>query len=136
MTTALQHDNVILFDGVCNLCNGFVQFIIKRDTKKKFRFASLQSDAAKDLIEKHHLDSFQLKTVIFIQCNIVYTQSSAVLHIAKALGGFWKLLYVGIIVPKSIRDYLYKFVSKKRYEWFGKSATCMMPTAELQERFL
>ncbi|TKC00617.1 thiol-disulfide oxidoreductase DCC family protein [Pedobacter cryophilus] len=127
---------VILFDGVCNLCNGFVQFVIKRDPQAQFKFADLQSDAAKALLSAHNIQIKDLKTVIFIANNKVYTQSDAALQIAKYLGGAWPLARVLLVVPKFIRNGIYSFIAKNRYRWFGKTEQCMVPNSNLKSRFL
>jgi predicted DCC family thiol-disulfide oxidoreductase YuxK len=127
---------VILFDGVCNLCNGFVQFIIKRDAKAKFRFAALQSDFAKEELQKRNINPNIINTVIFLDKELTYTQSTAALEIAKTLGKGWQLFYPLIFLPTFFRDYLYKIVAKNRYKWFGQKDSCMVPTPELKSRFL
>ncbi len=129
-------NKVILFDGVCNLCNGFVQFIIKRDAEGIFRFASLQSAFAQNILLSFNLDPVELKTVIFIEDGKLYTKSDAALRIAKNLKGGWKLAYALILIPKFIRNGTYNFISKNRYKWFGKKDQCMIPSPELKERFL
>lgn len=126
---------IILFDGVCNLCNNSVQFILKRDTKYMFSFASLQSDAGQRLLQQHDIpkntDSF-----ILIENGKVYDRSTAALRICKHLKGFWKLCYLFIVIPKPIRDYMYQFIAKNRYKWFGTKTACMLPTPDLRKRFL
>ncbi|MDA9554824.1 thiol-disulfide oxidoreductase DCC family protein [Pelobium sp.] len=129
-----QH--IILFDGVCNLCNGFVQFVIKRDKKANFKFAALQSAAAKEILLANQLNPQELKTVIFIRDHKVYTQSDAALQIAKGLDGLWPLAGVLLVIPKFIRNAVYQFIAKNRYRWFGEKETCMVPTPDLQNRFL
>jgi predicted DCC family thiol-disulfide oxidoreductase YuxK len=127
---------IILFDGVCNLCNGFVQFIIKRDHNAIFKFAALQSDFGQAFLKSKNLNPLELKSVILIDDETVYTQSNAALRILKHLDGAWKLGYTLIIVPPFIRNSLYKIIAKYRYKWFGKKNQCMVPTAELSARFL
>lgn len=127
---------IILFDGVCNLCNGFVQFIIMHDKKNKFMFASLQSDAAKTLLIAHNEDPDQLNTVVLIHNNKVYKKSIAVLHILKYLSGLYPLLFVFIIVPSFINNIFYNIIARNRYSWFGKKDSCMIPTGELKAKFL
>jgi predicted DCC family thiol-disulfide oxidoreductase YuxK len=137
MNNTLQYP-VILFDGVCNLCTSSVQFIIKRDDTKHFRFASLQSDIAQQLLTEFSFttSSSNLATIVLIERGKLYTQSTAVLKIVKHLNGGWPLLYVFILVPAFIRDSLYNFISQNRYKWFGKKEVCWMPTEDLKERFL
>ncbi|GAA4005612.1 thiol-disulfide oxidoreductase DCC family protein [Hymenobacter fastidiosus] len=128
----------ILFDGVCNLCNGFVQFVIRHDPAGRFRFAALQSAGGQALLAAHGvaLGAEDPETVMLVADGKVYTHSTAVLHIARGLGGFWQLLYGGILLPRSGRDALYRFVARHRYQWFGRQDACMLPTPELKQRFL
>jgi predicted DCC family thiol-disulfide oxidoreductase YuxK len=127
---------VLLFDGVCNMCNHIVIFIIKHDPKATFRFASLQSQAGVGMLQQHGLPASDMNTVILIGGSHYYTKSTAALHVFKRLGGLWPLLYVFIVIPKPIRDIIYAWVARNRYKWFGKKDQCMIPTPELEERFL
>lgn len=127
---------VILFDGVCHFCNYWVNFIIKRDPKKSFRFASLQSESAKKLLAKNHYDDQHLDTVILIENGKIHTHSTAALRICRKLGGAWPLLYGLTIFPRIIRDWVYKLIAKRRYAWFGRSETCRIPTPEERQLFL
>ena len=127
---------IILFDGVCSLCNGFVQFIIVRDTEKHFLFASLQSTAAQERLNKASITiPGNLSTVVLLDGESVYTQSDAVLRILRHLKG-WRFLYPLIIVPKPLRDIVYAFISRHRYRMFGRREICMVPAPELRDRFL
>ncbi|OUJ71898.1 thiol-disulfide oxidoreductase DCC family protein [Hymenobacter crusticola] len=128
----------ILFDGVCNLCNGFVQFIIKHDSAGRFRFASLQSEVAQQLLAARGISivTTDPESVLLIVNDKVYSHSAAVLHILRRLGGVWRLLYAGILLPRFLRDAAYRFVARNRYRWFGREEACMMPTPELAQRFL
>lgn len=128
--------NILLFDGVCNLCNGFVKFIIKRDPKGKFRFASLQSEKGQELLQKFNLPTEDFHSFVFIQGDQYYLRSTAALNVLRVLGGFWKPFYAFIIIPRPIRDFFYRIVAKSRYKLFGKKDSCMIPTPELKERFL
>ena len=127
---------ILLFDGVCNLCNSSVQFVIKRDPKSKFRFAALQSEEGKQLLEYYNLPVEDIFSVILIEGEKVYTRSTAALRMLKHLGGGWSLFYFFIIIPRPIRDIVYKFIARNRYKWFGQKDSCMIPTPELQNRFL
>jgi len=127
---------IILFDGVCNLCNTSVQFIIKRDSKKNFMFSSLQSDAGQAILLQNNLENLDFDTIILLEDGIVYDKSTAILKIIRRLSGFYKFGYIFIMVPKFIRDFVYKIIAKNRYKWFGKRDTCMIPTEELKLRFL
>ena len=135
MKTEKKH-KIILFDGVCNLCNSSVTFAIKRDKNDIFRFAALQSEIGMQLISKFKIDTSQTDSIILIEGNKYYEKSSAALHIAKHLSGGWPLLYGFIILPKFIRNAVYDFIAKNRYKWFGKKESCMIPTPELQAKFL
>jgi predicted DCC family thiol-disulfide oxidoreductase YuxK len=128
--------SIILFDGVCNFCNYWVKFAIKRDKKKKLMFAALQGEMAEQLLPQYHINPTALSSVIFIDKGKAYTQSSAVIRICKHLDGGWKLFYGLIIIPKFIRDFFYNIIARNRYKWFGKKESCMVPTPELRERFL
>jgi predicted DCC family thiol-disulfide oxidoreductase YuxK len=132
--------DTILFDGVCNLCNGFVQFVIRHDPQGRFRFAALQSEAAQSLLSAHGLASAaqaaKPESVLLLKGGRLYSHSTAVLHIAHALGGGWQLLGVGWVLPQAWRDALYRFVARHRYRWFGRRESCLLPTPALQARFL
>ena len=136
ISTAARGHGVILFDGVCNLCNASVNFVIHRDPPGYFRFAALQSDAGKALLREHHLPENELASVVLIENGKAYTHSAAAVRISRHLRGAWKLLAALIIVPPFLRDALYNFVVNHRYKWFGKTETCRVPTPELQSRFL
>lgn len=131
----MNNKAVILFDGVCNLCNGFVNFIIKRDRKNYFLFASLQSEAADALLKEYEVKE-TLKTIILIENKKIYKRSTAALRICRHLSGGWPLLYGFIIVPPFIRNAVYNLVAKYRYRWFGKKDQCMVPTPALKSKFL
>jgi predicted DCC family thiol-disulfide oxidoreductase YuxK len=132
---APAHD-LILFDGVCNLCNGGVQFVVKRDKKEKFKFASIQSSVGQSYLRKFQLDQKGAYSIILIRGEKYLDKSSAALEITRHLPGLWPLLSVFKIVPKFIRDFIYDFIAKNRYRWFGKKDECMIPTPELKSRFL
>ena len=127
---------IVLFDGVCNFCNYCVNFAIKRDKKKKLRFTPLQGETAKLLLQQYNISSTSLSSVIFIDGNKIYTQSSAAIRICKYLDGGWKLFYGLMIIPKFFRDWLYNIIARNRYKWFGKKDVCMIPTPEMRARFL
>jgi predicted DCC family thiol-disulfide oxidoreductase YuxK len=128
---------VVLFDGVCNLCNSAVNFIIKRDKSRRFLFASLQSNYGQKFLTSNHLDTKNYKTLFVVKPDgSALTKSSAALWICKHLSRPWNLLVVLGIVPRFFRDWVYGLVAEKRYDIFGKKAVCMIPTAELKERFL
>jgi predicted DCC family thiol-disulfide oxidoreductase YuxK len=131
-----QREPVVLFDGVCNLCNGAVQFIINRDTAGRFRFASLQSDIAKQLLGHSEIHLDELFSIIVIKDGKIYDRSDALIEIVRDLPGIWSTLTVFRFMPKFFRDALYKLVANNRYRIFGRSESCMMPTPELKARFL
>ena len=132
--------DVILFDGVCNLCNGFVQFVIGHDPAGRFRFAALQSEAGQALLAAHGLDAAAIanepESVLLLSGGQLYSHSAAVLRIARGLGGWWRLAGVGRVLPRTWRDALYRFVARHRYRWFGRQDSCWLPTPALQTRFL
>lgn len=127
---------IILFDGVCNLCNGAVQFIITRDKHSTFHFASLQSAIGQQLLEHHGLNAQQIDTIVLIEQNQAYTHSTAALKIAKHLTMPWPALALALYLPSFIRDGVYKWIAKNRYEWLGKREACMLPRAEWKAKFL
>jgi predicted DCC family thiol-disulfide oxidoreductase YuxK len=127
---------IVLFDGVCNLCNSSVQFIIKKDKQKQFRFASLQGEGGQKLLKKFKLPATDLNSFILIEGDHFYSRSTGALRMLKKLGGGWKLFYAFIIIPTFIRDAVYNFIARNRYKWFGKRNECWIPTPELKERFL
>lgn len=131
-----EQPNIILFDGHCNLCNGVVQFIIKRDPKITFHFAALQSEAGQRILQRFELPVDSMDSFVFVQGRSCYFKSAAALRVARELTGLWPMLYALIIVPRSIRDLLYDVVAKRRYRWFGRRDTCMAPTPSLRKRFL
>ena len=127
---------IVLFDGVCNLCSSSVQFIIKNDKKKQFRFASLQSEFGQKVMEQFGLPTNELNSFILLENGKIYTKSTGALRVAKRLNGLWVLLYGFIIVPPFIRNAVYSFVANNRYKWFGKKEACWLPTPELRKLFL
>ena len=127
---------IVLFDGVCNFCNGSVNFIIERDKENYFKFAPLQSKIGEELLQKYEIDKAETDSVVLIEDEKAYTHSTAALRIARRLVGVWSWLYAFIIVPRSLRDFLYRLFAKNRYRLFGKQDACMMPTPEIRQRFL
>lgn len=127
---------IILFDGVCNFCNFWVNFSIKRDKEKKLRFAPLQGKTARGLLLQSDLNPEKLFSVILIEKGKVYTQSSAAFRLCKYFDGGWKLAYGLMIIPKFIRDFFYNIIARNRYKWFGKREECMVPAEDVKERFL
>ena len=131
-----QQSNIVLFDGVCNLCSSSVQFIINRDPKAQFRFASLQSPTGQHLLKKFQLPVDALYSIILVRGNSFLERSDAALEIARNLSGLWPMFYVFKIIPRFLRDPIYNWISRNRYNWFGKKDACWLPTPELKSRFL
>ena len=127
---------IVLFDGVCNLCNKAVTFIIEHDPKDEFRFAALQSDIGEELLAKHNIDRSKIDSIILIKEDKAYIKASAALRIAKDLKGLISLVYIFVILPKFITNTIYDFIARNRYDWFGKKDNCMIPTTDLKSKFL
>ena len=136
-SSMMQQDRpVILFDGVCNLCEWSVQFVFARDRTETFLFASLQSKIGETILRKHQLDSVSLATLVLYEKGRVFTRSTAVLQIARRLSGLWPMVSVFLLVPTNVRDLLYRIMSRYRYVWFGKMHACWVPTDDQKARFL
>ena len=127
---------VVLFDGVCNLCNGFVQFVVRRDPKGAFHFASLGSDAAVRLLGGGPVPDPLPDSLVLVEDGQVFTRSTAALRIARRLTFPWPLAYVLVLVPRSLRDLIYDGIARRRYRWFGRRQSCMIPGPALRDRFL
>ena len=126
----------VFFDGVCNLCNRGVNFLIKHDKKGVLKFASLQREYAQNVVPKALLDRENLDTIIVYTDGKFYDRSNAVLKLCKVLGGGFYVFLIGYLIPRFIRDGLYRFIANNRYHWFGKQLQCRVPSPELKERFL
>lgn len=133
---SIAKNNILLFDGVCNLCDGAVNFIIDNDPKGHFQFAALQSDFGQQKLAALGFDQAAFDSLVLLQGEKVYTKSSAALRIAKQLKFPYPLLYVFIILPPFLRDAVYNLIARNRYKWWGKRDSCRMPTPELQSRFV
>ncbi len=135
----MQHNQtnnpIVLFDGVCNLCNSTVLWIIKHDPKRQFRFASLQGDYGQQILKQFHLPPDALNSFILLKDNQIYTKSTGALKVAKALNGLWSMLYIFIIIPAFIRNSVYDLIAKNRYRWFGKKESCAIPSPALKDLF-
>lgn len=127
---------VLLFDGVCSLCNAFVNFVIDHDPRGVFRFAALQSDEAKPLLKETNLSEDHLASLVLLENGKAYTSSTAALRVARRLTGPWWLLQLFFIVPTPTRDLAYDWIARNRYRWFGRRPSCRMPTPELRARLL
>jgi predicted DCC family thiol-disulfide oxidoreductase YuxK len=129
-------DEVILFDGVCNLCSALVQLVIRHDRAARFRFAAMQSDAGSRLMRSHGIDPSELETFVFLADGKTFTRSDAALEVASRMGGAWTVVKPLRFIPRALRDWMYRVIARNRYRWFGRKAVCMMPTPELARRFL
>lgn len=131
-----KYDKIVLFDGYCNFCNSTVQFILKRETNHNIKFCSLQSDFGIALLTKYHLNTSTIDSIVFIEHDIAYIKSDAALRLSKQLKGLYPLLYGFIVIPAFIRNWVYDFIAKNRYKWFGKSESCFVPNEQQKNRFL
>ena len=131
-----SRDHLLLFDGICHLCDASVQFILKRDPQGKIKFAPIQSPLGSKLYEQHGLDPAAPNAMLFITPRGAFKASDAALEIARTLGGVWKIALVFKLLPCALRDAAYYFLARNRYRWFGKVESCMMPTPELKARML
>jgi predicted DCC family thiol-disulfide oxidoreductase YuxK len=131
-----RNHKIILFDGVCNLCNSSINFVISHDKKNCFKFAPLQEEIGQNLIREFHIDPTKTDSIVLIENGRAYTKSTAALRIAKSLNGAYPLLYSFILLPAFLRNWIYDWVAKNRYRWFGKKESCRVPTPELKEKFL
>jgi predicted DCC family thiol-disulfide oxidoreductase YuxK len=129
-------DRIVLFDGVCNLCNGWVRFLIKRDRGARLRLASVQSDAGQAILAWCGLPVDNFDTMVFVEAGRAYTKSTAFLRVVRYFPRPWPWLSWGLLVPRLLRDWLYDRVALNRYHWFGRQESCMVPTPEIRSRFL
>lgn len=132
----MQDKKIIVFDGVCILCNSFVQFILKKDKRKQFYFTTAQSDFVKEQLKTNPMKANAMDSVLYVKNGKVFAESTAALNIFSDLGGLWKLLSIFKLIPPFIRNAVYRFIAKRRYRVFGKLDTCMMPPSEWKSRFL
>ena len=135
MTEDSEHP-IVLFDGVCNLCDASVRFVIDRDRTGRIRFAPLQSEAGQALLQRFGLLGADLDTMVLIEGDRIHTRSTATLRVARLLRRPWPLLAVFLLVPRFLRDFVYRAIARRRYRWFGRTEQCRVPTPELRERFL
>lgn len=136
MDQLIDNHPVLLFDGVCNLCNASVQWVLLHDKKGIFKFAALQSETGQALLRQHGLDGQNFNTVVLVDQNRALLKSDVPLEITHKLGGFWQLFSVFKIIPKSIRDLVYDWVARNRYKWWGRRESCMLPRPEWKGRFV
>lgn len=128
--------HIVFFDGICNLCNRSVQFIIREDSKSKFTFASLQWRVSREILKDHYPAHNHFESILYYEKGKIHSRSTAVLRICKNLPFPWPLLYMLVIVPRFIRDFVYKKISQNRYRWFGKKENCMVPWPGWENKFL
>jgi predicted DCC family thiol-disulfide oxidoreductase YuxK len=129
-------DNLILFDGVCNLCSALVQFVIRHDRAAKFRFAAIQSRIGGEIFQSLGLDPEDLQTFVFVSNGQMFLRSDAAIEVVSRFGGAWRICKIFRFVPRSLRDAIYSFIARNRYRWFGRKEVCMIPTPEIKARFL
>lgn len=132
----MKSSKIVLFDGICNLCNSSVQLIIENDSKNLFQFASLQSAFGQKFLQENNLPDDAFKSLILIDGENFFTKSEAALRIGKELDGLYKVLRIFLWTPKFIRDFVYDYIAKNRYKWYGKRDSCWIPTDELKQKFL
>jgi len=132
----MKEKPIIIFDGVCNLCNSAVDFVLKRDQKKVFIFLPNQVMAGKKILEKYGIKDLKVKSVYLIEDKKIYQKSTAILRILKRLSFPWNIGYVFIVIPRPIRDFIYNIIAKNRYQWFGKRDVCRVLSDEEKARFL
>ena len=131
-----KYERLILFDGVCNWCNAWVNFAIAHDPDGQFKFGTLQSEPAQRILHDLHLSATDYQTFLLLEGCCVYTKSTAAIRVLRQLSGWWPLYYPCVLVPALIRDVVYDFVARHRYRWLGKAATCRVPTQEECDRFV
>lgn len=132
----MEKESILLFDGHCSLCNAAVDFVLKRNTKKKLLLASIQGTAGQRVLKMYQLPPSYLDTLVLVEQGQLYLGSTAALRVARLLRGGWPLFYALIIIPKGLRDRIYQWIGKNRYKWFGRRASCRMPTASERAHFL
>jgi len=136
ISKVLQNKRLILFDGVCKLCHGWSQFVIKHDNERKFTLCSIQSDIGKEILLHFGYDSEQVTTMLYVEHDQCWAFSDAFLAIIRQFSWPWKALYLFAVIPQFIRDPLYRWIATHRYQWFGKYDYCLMPNADHDSRFL
>lgn len=127
---------LILYDGVCRLCTGTVLFVIRRDRRRRFRFASMQSAVGQQLLRSFGLPSDELKTFVLVEAGGHFTKSTAALRVAAGLGGLWPAVSLLRVIPRPIRDGAYDWVARNRYRWFGRLKQCLVPVPDVRDRFV
>ncbi len=136
MNDILKNKTILLFDGYCNLCHSSVQFVLKHEKKQELYFTSLQSKIGLEILKYYNIDTNSIDSLVLIEKNKAYIKSTAALKLAKHLKGLYKLGYIFIIVPAFIRNWVYDYIAKNRYKWYGKKNSCIVPDENLAKRFL
>lgn len=131
-----QYEHVIVFDGICNFCNAFVNFVMERDPQGVFKFGTLQSPPAQQILTQLHLSNRDFETFLLLENGNVFTKSTAALKILRCLPGVWPWLYAFIIIPRPLRDMVYSVIARHRYQWMGRSETCRVPSPKERSRFI
>lgn len=131
-----QKKSIVFFDGVCNLCNSSIDFIIRNDANNRFLVGALQDELSKQILSEYDVDPNYLDSLVLLEDNQIFYKSTAALKIAKNLSGITPLLYPFIVLPKFLRDPVYDWIARNRYKWFGKKSTCRLPTPEEKSKFL
>ena len=131
-----QYERVIVFDGVCNFCNAFVNLVMDRDAREEFKFGTLQSEPAQHILNQFELATEDFETFLLLEQGKLFTKSTAALKILRRLNGLWPILYIFILIPRPIRDAVYSFIARHRYGWMGKTTSCRVPTAKDYQRFV
>ena len=131
-----KFERVIVFDGVCNFCNTFVNFVMEHDSQACFKFGTLQSEPAQKILTQFHLATEDYETFLLLEKGKVFTQSTAALKILRRVDGLWPFLYIFILIPRPIRDTVYNFIARHRYQWMGKTDSCRVPTTKDHQRFV
>jgi predicted DCC family thiol-disulfide oxidoreductase YuxK len=132
----MKEPSIIFFDGVCNLCNASIDFIIKRDRKNRFLVGALQDEYSRKVLAQYNVNENYLDSLVLLQNGKIFYKSTAALKIARSLSGIWPIFYPLILLPKRFRDLLYDWIASNRYTWFGKKNTCRLPTPEEKAKFL
>ena len=136
MTRVQDRHDIVLFDGVCNLCNQTIDFIMRNDPRGHFKFGALQEESTQEMLEAYKVEKDYLDSIVLVRKDRIFYKSRAALEITKKLNGIWPLLYVFILIPNFLRNPLYDWIARNRYKWFGKKETCRLPTPEEKDRFL
>ena len=127
---------ILLFDGHCNLCHWAVQFVLRRNPKKTVQFSALTSNTAQEFLQNQAVDYRSIDSILLVTETAIHTKSTAALHLCKHMNSFWRIALLGFLLPRVLRDFLYDSIAKNRYRWFGKQDDCLLPSPDLQSRFI